>query len=195
MPEKWERQENETQKNYNLFCVYRDMGITRTIAKVVQKLNRPERYRGHLSNLSAEYKWVDRCNAYDNYMDEENRKANVEAVKKMNEEIIVLSRQLRQIPGVRLKSIVDKIRVAYESQDAARIEEATKDIPLYLVPQLIETSFMLERKARGVRDGIEVDATVKHTVDPGEVKTKILSKLRSLEDDADSGNTSQAPEK
>lgn len=185
MPEKWEKQDSETPKNYTLFCVYRDMGITRSMSKVAAKLEKPERYGKHLTNLSAEYKWVDRCNAYDAYLEEETRKANIEAIKKMNEEIIGLARQMRQIPGVRLRAIVEKIRVAYDSHDNAQIEEATKDIPLYLIPQLIETSYMLERKARGVGDKLEIDATVK-----GEIKNTVSMRRDELEgwlNDRDTG--------
>ena len=185
MPEKWEKQDCETPKNYTLFCVYRDMGITRSISKVVLKLQKRNGYNTYLRVLSAEFDWVARATAYDNYLDEENRKANIEAIKKMNEEIIGLARQMRQIPGVRLRAIVEKIRVAYDSHDPGLIEEATKDIPLYLIPQLIETSYMLERKARGVGDKLEIDATVK-----GEIKNTVSMRRDELEgwlNDRDTG--------
>lgn len=187
MSEKWEKQESETQKNYNLFCVYRDMGITRTIPKVVLKLNRPERYRGHLQNLSAEFKWVDRCASYDEYLDEENRKANIEAIKKMNEDTIKLAQQLRKLPGVKLSAMMGKLQIAVQSGDPATIEEATKDIPLYLIPQLIQTAFELERKARGVSDKMEMDATVTHVINSDELDKKMSAKLRSVQD-ANSGS-------
>jgi len=45
MSEIWEKQDFETPHRYKLFCVYRDMGITRSLQKVSDKLGKPKKYR------------------------------------------------------------------------------------------------------------------------------------------------------
>jgi hypothetical protein len=65
-----------------------------------------------------------------------------------------------------------------------------KDIPTYLIPSFAKVSAELERMGRGVGEKIEVDAKVEHTINADEVKSKILTKLRS--NNADSGDDSAA---
>ena len=36
----WERQENESSKAYQAFCIYRDLGAGRTLAAVSEKLRK-----------------------------------------------------------------------------------------------------------------------------------------------------------
>jgi len=164
MPEKWERQENENRKQYQLFAVYRDLGITRSISKVVKHLGKPERYRGHLQNLSAQFKWVERSAAYDDWMEEERRLASIDAIRKMNEEGATIARQLRKLPIVRIKAIQDKLKAALEAQDPEEretlLDEAVKEVPLHLMGQWLELSFNLEREALGVGKKIEIEGSL-----------------------------------
>lgn len=194
MPEKWEKQENETQKNYNLFCVYRDLGITRSLRKVVEKLQKPERYIGNLSNLSAKFGWVERCNAYDEYIDSENQKANIERIRKMNADTATIAEKVRQLAGLKIQAIYKRVEGAVKSGNMEELDELLKDIPVSMIPALMESGFEVQRKALGVNDKVDIDAKVQHTIDPEAVRNKILSKLRGHEDDAHSGNTSQSPE-
>lgn len=194
MPEKWEKQENETQKNYNLFCVYRDLGITRSLRKVVEKLQKPERYIGNLSNLSAKFGWVERCNSYDEYIDSENQKANIERIRKMNADTATIAEKVRQLAGLKIQAIYKRVEGAVKSGNMEELDELLKDIPVSMIPALMESGFEVQRKALGVNDKVDIDAKVQHTIDPEAVRNKILSKLRGHEDDAHSGNTSQSPE-
>ena len=40
----WEQFDDESAKAYKAFCVYRDMGSTRSLAKTAQAMKRPQRY-------------------------------------------------------------------------------------------------------------------------------------------------------
>lgn len=184
MPEKWERQEGENARNYQIFAVYRDMGITRSLSKVAKALQKPPRYLGQLTNLSAQYKWVDRVEAYDAYLDEERRKANLDGIRKMNEENILLAQMMRKLPTVKLKALMTKLKAAVESDDPSLLEEAAKEIPTYLVPQLAEAAYNLERRARGVNDKMEMEATVTHKASADEVKEKLKAKLMGGKSDS-----------
>lgn len=75
----YERQEGESQKAFEAFATYRDLGITRSIREVAQKLNKSVALLGR---WSSKYEWVDRAQAFDDEMD---RKAILDNEKKRRE--------------------------------------------------------------------------------------------------------------
>ncbi|WP_086779640.1 hypothetical protein [Streptomyces griseus] len=76
----WERQPRESQKRYAQFCHYRDQGRTRTLRKSGDGLSLAY---GYVREVAGAFKWRDRVEAWDRYMDrlyeaswvEERRKA------------------------------------------------------------------------------------------------------------------------
>lgn len=85
-PKPWEMQPGETAKAFEAFCVYRDMGASRSIAKVGQTLGKNT---VTLEQWSIKNGWVDRATAWDGELDrikrqEEIRLARLE-IKKMRE--------------------------------------------------------------------------------------------------------------
>lgn len=75
----YERQEGETKKAFEAFTIYRDLGITRSIREVAQKLNKSVALIGR---WSSKFNWVERAQAFDDEMD---RKAILENEKKRKE--------------------------------------------------------------------------------------------------------------
>ena len=78
----WERQDGETPKQFEAFCVYRDMGEERSLSAVSQKLNKS---KALLGRWSAAHKWVERCTDWDNEQDRVARQEQLKAIKKMRE--------------------------------------------------------------------------------------------------------------
>lgn len=76
----WERQPGETPKRYQRFLVFRDLGLTRTLAKASDGLALSY---SHVRALAAECRWQDRASAWDTHqqrqytaeMEEERRRA------------------------------------------------------------------------------------------------------------------------
>ena len=70
MTDPWDRLPNERSKAYRLFCLYRDLGPTRTLEKLSHvkdsNLNRVET-RPNLKVYSRKYQWVARARSYDDY--------------------------------------------------------------------------------------------------------------------------------
>lgn len=58
----WTRQEGESATNYEAFCVYRDMGNERSLAKVGEKLCKSTAL---MERWSAKFNWVERVTAWD----------------------------------------------------------------------------------------------------------------------------------
>lgn len=76
----WERQEGETPKAFEAFSIYRDMGIDRSLRKVVQHLNKN---LTTIAEWSSKYEWVDRVAAWDAEQDRIARLEQIKDIKKM----------------------------------------------------------------------------------------------------------------
>lgn len=128
----YDRQNGETIKAYAAFCIYRDMGITRTIEKTAEKYYKPDpsqskascRSTSQLRLWSSANNWVERCKDYDR--DEEILER--ERVRLRN--IAEHDRELEQFRqsnkamgsalmamGARLMKIGDKVAKEIESKD------------------------------------------------------------------------------
>jgi hypothetical protein len=76
----WERQTGETPKRYARFLAFRDLGLTRTLAKAADELALSY---SHVRAMAAEYRWQDRAAAWDSHqqrqyvaeMEEERRRS------------------------------------------------------------------------------------------------------------------------
>ncbi|WP_019548615.1 hypothetical protein [Streptomyces sulphureus] len=76
----WEQQPGETPKKYGQFITYRDLGRARTLPRAAELL---QRHPVTVRKASAEFRWLERAEAYDRHLDklyeatwlEERRKA------------------------------------------------------------------------------------------------------------------------
>lgn len=67
----WDRQPDETPHKYGQFLAYRDLGRARTLAKTGEALGRSA---GYLRLISAEYRWVERAEAWDQDLDQAHQR-------------------------------------------------------------------------------------------------------------------------
>jgi hypothetical protein len=58
----WDRQHREPEKAYGYFALDRDLGRTRTVAKVAEQVHKS---RDYLHKLATTWKWVQRAQAWD----------------------------------------------------------------------------------------------------------------------------------
>ncbi|MFU8849402.1 hypothetical protein ACNAW0_00180 [Micromonospora sp. SL1-18] len=58
----WDRQRGEPERAYGYFALYRDLGRTRTVAKVAEQVHKS---RDYLHKLATRWKWVQRAQAWD----------------------------------------------------------------------------------------------------------------------------------
>jgi hypothetical protein len=71
----WTKQDDETQRAYEVFCVYRDMGPSRRLIDAHDAV-----YGEGAGNIrllqrwSSQYDWVERAEAYDQYLEAQRRK-------------------------------------------------------------------------------------------------------------------------
>jgi hypothetical protein len=87
MNEPWDRLPNERSKAYHLFCMYRDLGPTRTLerlARVEDSNSKRVATRANLKVYSRKYDWVARARSYDDYLAEKERIDNEQLILEMN---------------------------------------------------------------------------------------------------------------
>lgn len=107
--EPWERQEDETARAWEAFCIYRDMGPDRSLRKVVQAL---DKNLTTIGDWSTRYDWVKRVAAWDVEQDRISRQAQMKEIKAMRNRhagmakamIVKAGRALQKIPEEELKA-------------------------------------------------------------------------------------------
>ena len=105
----WERVEGETQKSFEAFCIYRDLGASRSLQKVADKLGKSSRL---IKKWSTENAWVKRTTAYDDYMDRKARGVIEGKLEDINSEHLNMVRKARESVMVPLDALVKRINKA-----------------------------------------------------------------------------------
>lgn len=124
----WERQQGESEKAYEAFALYRDMGSERSLRAVTEQLNKSLTL---IARWSSKWNWPERVRQYDNSLEQEAYKKAVKGVAEM---------QTRHI-----KTAVLMQKKAVEALDKLNIAELSpKDII-----SLIKGGSTLERETRG----------------------------------------------
>lgn len=105
----WERQEKESDKAFEAFVIYRDMGVSRSYSKVAEKLQKSDTL---INRWGRTYNWTERAGAWDDELDKETQKAQRKEIAKMRQRHADLASQmlekaanaLRFIPEVEIKA-------------------------------------------------------------------------------------------
>ena len=163
MAEIWEKQNFDTPRSYNHFCIYRDMGIQRTLQKVREQLGKPPKYIRSLEYASVKYRWVERANAYDDYIEEEARKENEAEIKEMKKRHILQARLMQNKVIERMQNLNPQ---EMTSQDCVR---------------MYDVAVKVERLSRGCEDN-KIEVNNKVIVDTKEaIERKKLENLTEEE--------------
>lgn len=89
----WERQKGESEKAYEAFSTYRDMGEKRTFSAVAEKLRKSDTLIRRWKN---QWSWQERVRAYDNDLEREARAKAIKDRKAMTERHIGIAMQLQK---------------------------------------------------------------------------------------------------
>lgn len=88
----FERQPEETPKQYEAFQSYRDMGISRSAGKVAKELGKS---RGLIERWCSKNDWVERARAYEDFLEMERRTAVEEAERERATDLAKRRKDLR----------------------------------------------------------------------------------------------------
>ena len=101
----WQRQPAETNKAFEAFVVYRDLGKERSLEAVARKLSKSSQL---LKRWSAANNWVERAGTYDDYLAEQDRKAYEATRRKAKDERHALIRNMK----AKLNEVILKLDVS-----------------------------------------------------------------------------------
>lgn len=128
----WERQKGESDKAYQAFSTYLDMGPERTLRAVGEKLGKSTTL---IERWSCNWKWRERIRAYDNSLEKEARKKAVADRKAMMGRHIGIAMQLQkkalealevlEVENMSPKDVKEYLKMATELERLNRtLEEA-----------------------------------------------------------------------
>lgn len=123
----WDRLDGESVKAFEAFCIYLNLGLERSITKVVQELNKS---RALIGRWSSAFEWVDRASAYDADVQRRAREKAVRDARKMNNRHVKIAMQMQE-----------KALAALAGMDPSEID------PKNLIAMLREAT-KLERESR-----------------------------------------------
>jgi len=165
-PSPWEHQPGESSRAFAAFCAYRDLGPFRSLRAAA------EAFYGRLSasvvrqlqTWSGTFKWVERSDAWDRYLDAEARQAKVKAQREMAERHAQEARGLQAKALERLRSLrpeelapADVLRYFVEAAKLERLalgepetvtEQRNGPVVLQIVEEIIGRTVAAESSKR-----------------------------------------------
>ncbi|MHB8603882.1 MAG: hypothetical protein ACYDCK_01400 [Thermoplasmatota archaeon] len=84
-PAPWERQPLDTDRSYEMFAKYRDLGPQRSLDRVRQNSGKGSGYMRQLERWSSDAHWVERVRAWDEEQDRVAREASARQLLEMRE--------------------------------------------------------------------------------------------------------------
>lgn len=178
----WQRIDYERDKAFALFCIYRDLGPTRSIEKVSVKFLEDDGENitsRQLERYSSKFKWVERASAYDDYLDQIQIEKNLEAIEEMNK------RHAEDAQTVQKAALDDLNSVYYDDGESKASVESRRNA----AARTWDLGVKNERLARGAAtEKIEQSGKIKQELS-GEVKTEgRAEKIKDLFREAEKGN-------
>jgi hypothetical protein len=132
----WDRLPRETSRSYELFCVYRNLGPERSLAKARESAEGiPSVAR--LKVLSRKWNWVERCQQYDDYLEYQDRLRQEKERRQMHERHARVALLGMNVAVKGLESLLTKVQ---NGEQAVAPADLTR---------LVDVSVKVERLARG----------------------------------------------
>ena len=136
MRDLWERLQGESTKAYAHFVLYRDMGPERSLRKLAADARTRSKLR-QLQHWSSRWNWVERCQNYDDYLDQQ---ARVEQEKERRD----MMRRHAKIAVLGQNVVVKGIEKLL-----TEIEQGSRKPTASDLSRLLDVAVRVERLARG----------------------------------------------
>ena len=180
----YEKRENEGDKAFEAFAIYRDMGAERSQVKVAQQLGKNVAL---ITRWSTTYVWRKRVHAYDREMDRRDQVGKLKGVEDMRRRQTRLALMLQDVGHLELAKM---LKDAKNHAKAGTLEQG-------LVMKLIDLGTKLERLNRGepgeiiqsnAGDAIDYSGLdLEDLKDMKRIQVKLRRAREAAEGDGDSG--------
>ena len=170
--EAYDRQNKETDRQWEAFIIYRDMGSSRTLRVTAEVYRETHGLTSLIASTertvqmwSVRWHWRDRCAAWDRTKDRHRRRAALEDVAKMRDRHIKLSTSVQSLAASELakwlKETKKNKKITIEVGDLLRV---------------LEAGVKLERISRGEPDTIQEQ---RQEMDSDEKRSSLAGLLKS----------------
>jgi len=132
----WDRLTGESSKAYAHFCLYRDMGLTRSIRQMPRVSGCTSVVR-QLNRWSSRWRWVERCQSYDDHLQLQDR------LRKEKERKDMLTRQWK------IAVLGQNLVVKGIEKLLADVEQGKRDLSASDASRLLDVAVKIERLSRG----------------------------------------------
>ncbi len=132
----------ETDKAFEAFRIYRDMGSERSIPKVAQQLTKSHTL---LDRWAGKYSWSTRVKAYEDYLDNLAIEGAENARREMADRHIQLSGMLQSVSTAKLEEWQKQVQAWQQDPQLNQLPDLTPSD----VVRLIELGIRIERLCRG----------------------------------------------
>jgi hypothetical protein len=157
----WDRLPGESSKAFRGFTVYRDMGLDRSIGKVVEK---EKKAQALIYRWSVKYNWKLRVQEWDTYQDQLGQAQAIRIRLAMNKVALEIAQdmQLKAMKGFAALETVRKVKVSRKVKDEAGVERTVEEEidKLVISPKdlvrLMESAHRLQKDLLGKADEDQV---------------------------------------
>lgn len=155
----WDRQ-NETEKAWEAFVLYRDMGMDRTLQKLSEVTSKD---RNWLAQWKVRYKWEERVSAYDTHLDQLKRHAAEDEI------VAIAKKQARLGESMQGLAAMGIGKLAIRNKETGEMF-LTRELTGQEISALAKNGVDIQRKARGMKD----DASIQVNVDNHQQTLQII---------------------
>ena len=163
----WDRLPGESSKAYHHFCVYRDMAANRSLRQMAG-IPGCTSVRRQLNRWSSRWRWVERCQQYDDYLEYQLRAQQEKERREMSKRHAKIAMLGQNILVKGMEELLAKVQSGQHSLAPAELA------------RLMDVSVKVERLARGESTDIH------EAVGPGggPVRLEQQITIRSIEEKA-----------
>jgi hypothetical protein len=137
----WDRQPGETSRSYELFSIYRNLGPQRSLPKAkASSETTPSLSR--LKQHCKKHNWVERCRAYDDYREMQER---VEEDKRREKERREMADRHAKIAVLGQNIVVKGVEKLLADMEQGKRDPSASDLS-----RLLDVAVKVERLSRGV---------------------------------------------
>ena len=159
-PNTWERLPSDTDRSFEAFCVYRDMGANRSHDKVAQQLSKSTAL---ISRWSTAHDWLNRVTAFDEYQDSLRQERNLQRQKLIEDNAYSDYEFLRQA--------IEKSKQDYLAIQFSKV----KPYDVQALVDLMKKADDYARRAVGLPDRITENKNEVTGKDGGAIETRTTS--------------------
>ena len=132
----WDRLPGESSKAYFHFCLYRDMGVARSLRQMAHVPGCTSQRR-QCNRWSTRWRWVERCGQYDDYLERQARLQQERERRAMHKR------------HAKMGMLAQTFAVRKLEKMASRIEQDEERVSPGEVARILEIGVKVERLARG----------------------------------------------